>query len=186
MAKREGTKSDNERRLIQGGFNGMTAWQLHVKEEAQGPSMTSAPVDTSRLAKSIREDAAFPIETSPLVFVGQVGAHTEYARAHELGSGIYSLDPNEREHIRIEAGFWTGKSQSKALNFPWKDGPTDHPAYNESGPYAGTFTFRAIMHPGIRPAHDGKGYLRYSARESVTKGRRMMLLAMKNALVKGR
>lgn len=186
MAKRQGNKSENERRLILGGFNGMQAWQDHVAKEASESPTTGAPVDTGRLARSIRGNPAFPIETQPLVFMGEVGANVEYARAHELGSGVHSLDPAERELIVIEAGYWTGKSNKKALNFPWKDGPTDSPAYSAEGPYAGTFTFRKIFHPGVRPAHGGKGYLRYSARQSVSKGRRMMLMAFKNALVKGR
>ena len=186
MAKRQGSKSLLERDMIKAGFNGMTAWQLLVKEEAQGPSPTSAPADTTRLAKSIREDANFPIESRPLVFEGQVGANTEYARAHELGSGIHALNPADRELILIEAGILTGKSDKKALNFPWKGGDTSMSAYNESGPHAGTFTFQRIWHPGVRPAHEGKGYLRYSARASIPKGRRIMLLAFKKEMTKGR
>lgn len=186
MAKREGSKTLRERDLIVGGFNGMQAWQDHVAKEASESPTTGAPVKTTRLAKSIRGNPAFPIETSPLKFVGEVASFgVEYARAHELGSGIHALNPADRELILIEAGIFTGKSQSKALNFPWKDGDTSMSAYNSEGPHAGTFTFARIWHPGVRAAHGGKGYLRYSARESVTKGRRMMLMAMKNALAKG-
>ena len=185
MAEREGSKSLIERRLIVGGFNGMEAWQDWVAKEASESPVTGAPVKSGRLFRSIRGDSAFPIETSPLVFEGQVGANTEYARAHEMGSGIHALDPAERELILIEAGIFTGKSNKKALNFPWKGGDTSMSAYNESGPHQGTYTFARIWHPGVRPAHGGKGYLRYSARESVPKGRKMMLLAMKAELIKG-
>lgn len=185
FAKREGSKSIRERDLILGGFNGMQAWQDHVAKEASESPITGAPAQTTRLAKSIRGNPAYPVEVRPLVFMGQVGAHTEYARAHELGSGIHSLNPADRELILIEAGIFTGKSDKKALNFPWKGGDTKMSAYNATGPHAGTFTFARIWHPGVRPAHGGKGYLRYSARESVPKGRRMMMLAMKNALLKG-
>ena len=185
MAKRKGSKSKIERALIVGGFNGMEAWQLLVAKEASESPKTGAPTDTTRLAKSIRGNPAFPIETKPLVFEGQVASFgVEYARAHELGSGIHALNPADRELILIEAGIFTGKSNKKALNFPWKGGDTSMSAYNTSGPHAGTFTFARIWHPGVRPAHGGKGYLRYSAKESVPKGRRRMLVAMKTELVK--
>lgn len=168
--------------MVVGAFNGMSAWMVLVKDRAS----KLAPVDTGRLARSIHTDAAFPIESSPLVFEGQIGTNVEYARAHELGSGIHSLDPSKRELIVIEAGFWTGKSDKKALNFPWAAGPKNISAYNESGPYSGTFTFRRIYHPGVKPAHGGEGYMRKAANESVDEGRRLVLAAIIAELVRGR
>lgn len=168
--------------MVVGAFNGMSAWMVLVKKR----SSELAPFDTGRLARSIHTDDAFPIESAPLIFEGQIGTNVEYARAHELGSGIHALDPAARELIVIEAGFWTGKSDKKALNFPWADGPKDHPAYNETGPYAGTFTFRRIYHPGVKPAWGGQGYMRKAGHESVDEARRLMLAAIIAELVRGK
>jgi hypothetical protein len=182
-AKRIGDRSRLERAIVWGGMNGMDAWQRYAAQEAKSSAETGAPVDTGRLARSIRDDPAYPQETSPLMFAGQIASFgVEYARAHELGSGIHAPDPADRQLILIEAGFWTGKSDKKALNFVWADGPTDHPAYNSEGKYAGTFTFRRVYHPGVPAAHGGRGYLRYSAEESVPVGRRLMLQAITVAM----
>lgn len=185
-AKRMGDRSKLEAAIVVGGMNGMQAWQDYVAKQASESAATGAPVDTGRLARSIRGDSAFPQEVESLQFEGRIGAHTEYARAHELGSGIHALDPAERELIVIEAGFWTGKSDKRALNFVWPDGPTNHPAYNAEGPYAGTFTFRRVYHPGVAAAHGGRGYLRYSAEESVPIGRRLMIQSITNSLKRAR
>lgn len=176
-AKRMGDRSMLEQAIVIGGMNGMDAWQSYVAKEAKESRATGAPVDTGRLARSIPlgGDPAYPQEIAPLQFAGQVGANTEYARAHEIGSGIHAVNPADRELIVIEAGYWTGKSDKKALNFVWPEGPTGISAYNAEGPYAGTFTFRRVYHPGVAAAHGGRGYLRYSAEESKPTGRRLMI-----------
>lgn len=180
LAKRAGSRSKMEQRILQGLFNGVDAWQYLV----EGRASELAPVATSRLAKSIHADPNFPIEIEVMIVVGQVGTNVEYARAHELGSGIHALNPADRELIEIEAGFWTGKSNKKALNFPWPAGPTTHPAYNATGPYAGTFTFRKIYHPGVPAANQGEGYLRLAAKQSQEEGRRIVLQAVINELAR--
>jgi hypothetical protein len=186
MAARQGSPDQTEKIILEALFNGMTAWQQHAAEEARTSPRTGAPVDTGRLARSIREDTSYPIESKPLVMEGQFGAHTEYAMAHEFGSGIHAVNPADRELIVIEAGFWTGKSDKRALNFAWPEGPTDISAYNSEGQYAGTFTFRKVFHPGVPAVHDGKGYLRFSARESVPFGRRAIMAALTGAIRRAR
>lgn len=167
-----------EQRMLLGLFNGVSAWQLLV----EGRASKLAPVDTSRLAKSIHANPNFPIEIKELVVVGQVGTNVEYARAHELGSGIHALDPSARELIKIEAGFWTGKSDKKALSFAWPGGPKPHPAYNESGPHAGKYTFRVVYHPGVPAANQGEGYLRLALKETKEEGKRIVIQSVINEM----
>lgn len=100
-----------------------------------------APVDTGRLARSIH--AGDPFEISELFWAIDVGTNVEYARAHELGSGIHALDPAERELIVIEP------VNAKALAFEWPSGPKNISAYD---PETGLFFFSRVYHPGV-PAH---------------------------------
>ena len=178
LAKRKGDRSKLEQRILLGLFNGVDAWQYLVATRAS----KLAPFDRGRLARSIHPDPEFPIETEPMVVAGQVGTNVEYARAHELGSGIHSLNPADRELILIEAGYWTGKSNKKALNFAWPGGPENISAFNPTGPYKGTFTFRRVYHPGVPAAHGGEGYLRLAGKRTRDEGRRMVLQAVMSEL----
>lgn len=110
-----------------------------------------APFDTGRLARSI--NATDPYEIERFVYGILIGTNVEYARAHEYGSGLHAEDPEKRHKILIEAGYWTGKSNKKALAFEWPAGPKPHPAFD---PNTGKYIFRRVWHPGV-PA---KPYLR--------------------------
>lgn len=180
LAKRQGDRSEMEKRMLLGLFNGSTAWQNLVQDRAS----KLAPVRHGRLARSIHANPNFPIEIEEMVVVGQVGTNVEYARAHELGSGIHALDPSHRELILIEAGFWTGKSDKKALNFVWPAGPQDHPAFNTEGPYAGTFTFRRVYHPGVPAANQGEGYLRLAGKQTLDEARRIVIQSVISELAR--
>ena len=171
-ARRRGDRAAIEQRLIIGGLKGMGAWMTLAVEYAK----EKAPVDQGHLVRSIQEDEKGPQEEG-LRFSGLIGVgkFPPYARAHELGSGILALDPSERQLIPITAGFWTGKSEARALEFAWEAGPKPHPAYNEE---RGMYYFHTVYHPGVRPAHGGKGYLRYGAQLSATEGKRLMLQAI--------
>jgi len=163
-----------EHKMIVGGLKGITAWSELVAQRAR----ENAPVDTYFLSPSIHADEP---EENELVFRNIVGTNVEYARAHELGSGIHALDPAERELILIEAGFWTGKSEKKALAFHWPDGPKDLPNYD---PATDKFIFRRVYHPGVRPAHGGKGYLRKALEETREDGRNLFLSALLAEMIK--
>jgi len=172
FAKRMGDPSKTEIALVEGMLNGMQGWMLECAKVAA----QRAPVKTSRLATEIKSDPAGPREIKAMVVQGFVGVSgLEYARAHEYGSGIHSLDPSERRLIPITAGFWTGESDAKALMFKWPEGPKPHPAYNEE---LGVYFFHTIYHPGVRPANQGKGYLRLAAQETLEFGKRALVLGI--------
>ena len=180
FAKRQGSPSELEARMIEGGLNGMQAWMNLASDEAA----RLAPVDTGRLAREIKPDPLGPEEIEPLVFRGFIGVSgLEYARAHEFGSGIHALDPAERQLIPITAGFWTGKSDAKALAFAWADGPKPHPAFNEE---AGLYFFHTVYHPGVQAANQGKGYLRLGVEKTTEEGKRLILLGVAAALKRAR
>jgi len=171
-AKRKGDKSKLESRLIVGGLKGMGSWMTLAVEYAK----EKAPVDQGHLVRSIHEDERGPQEDN-LLFTGRIGVgkFPPYARAHEFGSGVHALDPSERRLIPITAGYWTGKSEARALQFQWDAGPKPHPAYNEE---KGLYYFHTIYHPGVRPANMGKGYLRYGAQLSKKEGIQLMVDTM--------
>jgi hypothetical protein len=172
FAKRIGDPAKLEIALIEGLLNGVQAWMI----EAAKVASQRAPVQTSRLATEIKSDPAGPREIEPMVVRGFIGVSgLEYARAHEYGSGIHSLNPADRELIEITAGYWTGKSQAKALMFDWPEGPKPHPAYNEE---LGVYFFHTVYHPGVPAANEGKGYLRLGAEETKEFGRRAILLGL--------
>lgn len=169
FATRQGSPAKTEIALVEGMLNGMQAWMLECAKVAS----QRAPVQTSRLATEIKADPSGPREIEPMVVQGFVGVSgLEYARAHEYGSGIHSMNPADRELIEITAGFWTGKSQAKALMFEWPEGPKPHPAYNEE---LGVYFFHTVYHPGVRAANQGQGYLRLAAKETQGFGRRALL-----------
>jgi hypothetical protein len=171
-AKREGSRSKMESRLVEGGLAGVLAWGA----EAASRAKDAAPVLSGRLVREIKVDPAGPRESPSLVFSILFGVSgLSYARAHEYGSGIHSLDPAYRQLIPIEAGFWTGKSNAKSLAFHWPDGPKDHPAYNAE---KDMFFFRKVYHPGVEAANQGKGYLRLGAERSKELGKRLLMEAI--------
>lgn len=172
FAKRTGDPSKIEIALVEGMLNGMDVWMIKCAEVAA----KRAPVKRSRLANEIKADPSGPREIKAMVVQGFVGVSgLEYARAHEYGSGIHSLDPSERRLIPITAGYWTGKSDARALMFKWPEGPKPHPAYNEE---LGVYFFHTIYHPGVRAANEGKGYLRLAAQETTEYGKWAIVLGI--------
>jgi hypothetical protein len=158
--------------VVTGALKGVEAWAdlaVQISKEVY------VPVKTGRLARSIHKDKEGAQEVEPLIFSILFGTNVNYARAHELGSGIHALNPAERELIKIEAGYWTGKSTKKALAFQWPEGPTDHPAYDEE---SGKFVFRAVYHPGVPAANQGRGYLRPAAKDSMDTGKALVASAI--------
>lgn len=170
---RRGSRSDMEHKLAKGLLIGVDGWARLVTQRAQ----ENAPVDEGRLYRSIHYET--PEEIERLIVSSLVGTNVEYAAAHELGSGIHASDPAARELIKIEAGFWTGKSDKKSLAFEWPDGPKDHPAYD---PESGKFLFRVVYHPGV-PAQP---YLRPALHETAEEGRRLVFESVRAQLRIGR
>lgn len=168
FARRAGNRSDLEMKILRGLMTGLEAWADLAVDEAK----EYAPVLTGRLAREIKKDETGAKEIDRLVGAIDFGVSgLEYARAHELGSGIHALDPSARELIEIKP-ITPGV---QALRFPWPDGPTDHPAYNEE---QGVFYFARVFHPGVPPANQGEGYLRKAAHETESRGKRLLLLAV--------
>jgi hypothetical protein len=148
-------------RLSLGLLKGTGAWGDLVAQRASD----GAPVKTGRLARSIHRDV--PEEIAPLVVSVLVGTNVEYARAHELGSGLYS-DPEfggVQEKYEIRPVF------AKALAFEWPGGPKDHPAYDAD---SGLFFFGKVMHPGVR----ARPYLRPAIHASAEDGKRLVFDAV--------
>lgn len=135
------------RRIDKGCVIGLMALGSLVAQRAE----LNAPVDTGRLARSIHRGPPFRI--GPFVWGAQVGTNVEYARAQEMGSGLYSEDPKYRKKIKIVAGFYNPETPSnkRALSFAWPGGPDPHPALQTEGPYAGKYAFASVMHPGVKP-----------------------------------
>ncbi|KKM93617.1 hypothetical protein LCGC14_1206480 [marine sediment metagenome] len=184
-AQRSGNRSQLEAQIVRGGINGVFAWGMMAVQKAQ----EYAPVDTARLVRSINLDdvkPSGPQELEQLVFTILFGTNVEYARAHELGSGIHSLDPAERELILIEPGFYTGESDKKALSFFWPAGPKPHSALQTEGDYAGKYAFRRVWHPGVKPAQEGQGYLRKGAHDTKKTGLRAIVVSITAEMRKSR
>jgi hypothetical protein len=171
-ATRRNTLGDFQERIFRGQYIGMTAWGQIAAERAA----ELAPVDTGRLAREIKVDQAGPQEVAPGILGISFGVSgLEYARAHELGSGIHSLDPAYRHFIEIKPV----TPGVKSLAFAWPAGPKGHPAYDQE---SGMFFFARIMHPGVRPANQGEGYLRLAAKETKEEGTRLLLEAITSQL----
>lgn len=163
--KRKLSSAQLEARVALGVENGAFAWGLLVAQRAA----EKAPVDTGRLARSIHSGT--PTEIAPMVVQVLIGTNVEYARAHELGSGLYSEDPDERDFIIIEP------VNAKALAFEWPGGPKNISNYD---PETGLYFFRRVRHPGVRP----HPYLRPALRESEEEGKMLLWDAIKVALVR--
>lgn len=159
--KRKNGPSKMEHRLVIGCLKGMAGWGDLVAQRASD----NAPVDTTNLATSIHRSDVEEVEK--LSFTVLVGTNVEYARAQEMGSGLYA-EGGSQGKIPIVAGFWTGKSTKKALAFEWPGGPTDHPAYDKK---SRKFLFHSVMHPGVHP----QPYLRPALEDTREDGRKLLL-----------
>ena len=160
--RREGNADQFLVKLILGVRIGLDAWASLVAQRAS----LKAPVDTTQLAQSI----TYQVENFPELLAAwraEIGTNIQYARAQEFGSGIH--DPKGPHTITITAGFWTGKSNKKALAFAWPGAPAGMEPNAE-----GLFFFRSIEHPGV-PAQP---YLRPALRETEAEGRQLLLHAI--------
>lgn len=163
--RREKGSARLKAQMTVGALKGIQAWAELVAQQAS----LYAPVDTSTLATSIHTDENGPYQLSDTEFYQLIGTWVPYARAQEFGSGLHA-EIGPREKIPIIAGFWTGKSDKKALAFNWPDGPKDHPAHQGEG----WFLFRSIMHPGVK----AQPYLRPALLAKKQDGQRLFLSAM--------
>lgn len=161
---RKGNRSKLEAALNTGIKVGLILWADLAVQLAQG----KAPVDTGRLARSIHRND--PFETARLLWSIQYGTNVEYARAHEFGSGIHAQDPAERHLIEIRP------RTKQALAFVWPGGPQNYGFDPETGKHI----FARVHHPGV-PPHP---YLRPAADESLDRGRRLVVTAVKAQLEK--
>ena len=170
-----------ETKILIGGFRGMQAWGELVAQRAKtGPWV---PVDTSHLATNIRSGT---VKAEPIakfrVLVG-LGSEVPYARAQEMGSGLFA-EFGPKQKIEIWAGMLNpGKTKSldpkMALAFIWGGGPGEgSPGYQTSGKWAGYNVLGRVMHPGVKPNR----FLRAAFEESALEGRKLMLLAIKAQL----
>ena len=138
-----------------------------VAQRAQQIASDKGVVDTGRLARSIHRGP--PQRKELYVWVCNIGTNVEYAMAQY------------RKKIEIVAGAYNPDTKSpnpkKALSFKWAAGPDPHPALTTEGPYAGHYTFRSVMHPGVRP----RPYLR-PALQSVMEDGTMRTLILRGIL----
>ena len=119
---------------------GLTVGVAAAGEIVAQRAQAMAPVDTGRLARSIRRTE--PTTRGPMRVSCLVGTNVEYAAAQEFGSGLRAEDESARHVIIIEPRY------AKALAFRWPDGPKDNPAYDHR---SGLFFFRRVRHPGVPP-----------------------------------
>lgn len=156
------TKSELYAAIMSGALRGAKAVGDLVADRAR----VKARVKTGRMARSVTASEAFVKSESQVAVL--IGTNVEYARAHEMGSGLFSEDPQFRHKIHIEAGFWTGKSDKKSLAFIWPGGPRELAA----DPERMLFLFRSVEHPGIKP----QPFLRPALRETIASGEAGRLL----------
>ena len=168
-----------QRRLDIGVMLGVMAVGEIIAQRAKKVASDKGVVDTGRLARSIHRGP--PMRSELYTWHVSIGTNVEYARAHEMGSGLYSEDPAFRKKYKITAGmlnFFNTKSPNPkwALSFKWPGGPDPHPALTTTGPYAGHYTFASVMHPGVKP----RPYLRPALEDVLTDGtaRRVTLNAI--------
>lgn len=169
-------------RLLTGGYRGIRAFGEIVWKHSREKL---APVDTAHLATSIQ--LGEPNVELPAHFWIEIGVDLKlvpYARAQEMGSGLYA-EFGEKKKITIWAGQLNpGGSNSlvpkRALSFVWPGGPQDHPAFQTSGPHAGKFVFGKVEHPGVKP----KRYLRDAVVQKREEGQRLFLEAIFAELAK--
>lgn len=166
-------------RIDLGVMLGVMATGEVVAQRAQQIASAKGVVDTGRLARSIHRGP--PRRQELYVWSADIGTNVEYAMAHEMGSGLYSEDPQYRRKIKIIAGAFNPNTKSpspkRALSFKWAAGPDPHPALTTEGPYAGHYTFRSVMHPGVKP----RPYLR-PALQSVLEDGKLRSLIMRGIL----
>jgi len=168
-------------RFITGCYKGILAWGMLLWKNARE---VKAPVDTGHLATSIQ--LGEPSMTAPGKFEIKVGVDLKlvpYARAQEMGSGLYA-EFGEKKKIEIWAGALNpagskSLTPKKALAFVWPGGPQDHPAFQTEGPNAGKFVFGKVSHPGVKP----RRYLRGALEDTKEEGMRVFMAALKAELV---
>jgi hypothetical protein len=125
-------------------LNAMRKFGTVVKKDYQGTTKTWTHKPYFEIAVSLKGPG-------PELLVGT--DDDQYRRVDE-GTGIYATPP--RKPYKIEAGYWTGKSNKKALAFPSMFTPKTRPGSLVSGPGGSggdTVVVRSVMHKGIRPRH---------------------------------
>lgn len=168
-------------RILLGGYRGMTAWGRMVAHEAKtGPWV---PVDTSHMAGNIRAGTVQVEPTAKFRILVGLGSEVPYARAQEMGSGLFA-EFGPKEKIEIWAGLMNpGMTKSlnpkMALAFQWANGPgAGSPGYQTEGKWAGYNVMARVMHPGVKP----NKFLRAAFAQTAIAGRRVFLKAIKAQL----
>ena len=175
MSDAKVTRSKNRAILATQIMTGLQKGMMDAGDFLAQGAEAKAPVDRGRLARSIHRGD--PYLVGEMAMGVKVGTNVVYARAHEFGSGIHAEDPAARELILIEAGFWTGKSNKKALAFEWPGGPTSLPNYD---PTSKKFLFRRVWHPGV-PAHP---YLRPALHETAPQLPRLVMARIRQEMAR--
>ena len=125
-----------------------------------------APRDTGRLKRSIKEGKPYKVRKTALAI--DIGTKVSYARAHELGSGLFAeKGPKKKIEIRPD--------KKKALAFFWPNAPA-----GLTPSASGKFVFGKVMHPGIKPTP----YLRPALKESTADIKKIILASVVGALKK--
>lgn len=161
---RKSSKGEMAQKFVVGMIKGVDASGMLVAQRASD----NAPVDTSNLATSIHHQSPQVVGAGTVITL--VGTNVEYARAQEMGSGLYA-EVGPQEKIPIEP------VNAKALAFEWPGGPEDHSAYD---PESGLFFFGRVMHPGVR----AQPYLRPALKDSEEDIRLLILRAVKAELTR--
>ena len=190
MSEAKVTRSKNRAVLATQIMTGLQKGMMNAGDLLAQRAEAKAPVDTGRLARSIHSGDPYPV--GEMAMGVKVGTNVVYARAHEFGSGIHAEDPAARELILIEAGFWTGKSDKKALSFRWpghmrqtygkrlvsKGGEIFEERY-ETG-MTDRWTMRRVYHPGV-PAHP---YLRPALHETAPQLARLVMAHIRREMAR--
>jgi len=180
--------------IMVGGLKGMEAWAMIVAQSASLKAPVGKPrkrhpvfhgsewIDQStRLATSIHVDPKGPQiinDGGYISFTHRVGTNLVYAKAQEMGSGLYS-ETGARRKYPIVAGNLQEPPMAGgrwSLFFYWPAGPKNHPAhYGDSW-----FHFAYVMHPGVH----AQPYLRPALHDSQEIGKRLVFGAIKAELQK--
>lgn len=184
------TRSKNRAILATQIMTGLQKGMMNAGDLLAQRAEAKAPVDTGRLARSIHSGEPFLV--GEMAMGVKVGTNVVYARAHEFGSGIHAQDPAARELILIEAGFWTGKSDKKALSFRWPGhmrkthgrrlvsmGGVITNERHETG-MTDRWTMRRVYHPGV-PAHP---YLRPALHETAPQVARLVMARIRQEMAR--
>jgi len=89
------------------------------------------------------------------------------ARAYEYGSGIHATSKKRSKWQQADGRILITPKKAKVLAFPWEKLSADPDGTWYGGrklikksATTGKAIFRFVEHPGVKPAGDGKGYLR--------------------------